>query len=128
MYIYINCNIEMEIAQLLEQIATNEEEALALYDLAPETSEKELTRAFKEKGVSNWQLNLKLIEEIYDFEIEETFRLYIDKLKDYTMLRRDTFALILKAIQEDSNDYDDKIMINDKQVARLVEEIGKMNI
>jgi len=117
----------MEIAQLLEQIATNEEEALALYDLAPETSEKDLIRGFKQRGLSNWELNLKLIEEIYDFEIEEAFRLYIGKLKDYTMIRRDTFTLILKAIQEDSNDYDDKIINNDKQVAQLVEEIEKMN-
>ena len=42
----------MEIPQLLEQIASNEEEALALYDLAPETSEKELIRVFKLRGCS----------------------------------------------------------------------------
>ena len=59
----------MEIAQLLEQISMNEEEALALYDLPPETSENDLIQGFKKQGVSNWELNLKLIEEIYDFEI-----------------------------------------------------------
>ena len=118
----------MEIPQLLEQIASNEEEALALYDLAPETSEKELIRAFKLSGVSNWESNLELIKEIYDFDIEGTFRSYMDKLKDYTILRRDTFALILKAIQEDSDVYDEAISKNDMQVGQLVEEIEKMSI
>ena len=118
----------MEIAQLLEQIASNEEEALALYNLAPETSEKELIRSFKESGLSSWESNLELIEEIYDFDIEGTFKAYMDKLKEYTILRRDTFALILKAIEEDSDVYDEAIAKNDKEVGQLVEEIEKMNI
>ena len=118
----------MEITQLLEQIASNEEEALALYDLAPETSEKDLIRAFKQSGVSNWESNLELIKEIYDFDIEGTFKSYMDQLKEYTTLRKDTFALILKAIEEDSDVYDEAISKNDKRVGQLVEEIEKMNI
>jgi hypothetical protein len=118
----------MEIADLLEQISENEDEALDLYDLDQETPQDELVSLFKQNGIANWETNLSLIEELLEFDLEEQFENYIQKLKEYTRVRSAVFKLILKAIEEDSDDYNDEIDDLEKKVAILLEEIEQIEL
>ena len=116
----------MEFDQILEEIAANEEEALELYQLPEDTPEDVLIEAFKEKGVKNWETNLGLLDSFEEFEIDDSFILYLSKIKRYTELRKESFLLILKAIEEDSDDYNDNIDAIDEKIERLVLEIEGM--
>lgn len=116
----------MEFDQILEEIAANEEQALELYQLPEDTPEDVLIDAFKRKGVKNWETNLGLLDSFEDFDIDDSFVLYLAKIRKYTELRKESFLLILRAIEEDSDDYNNKIDAVDEKIERLVLEIEGM--
>ena len=116
----------MEFEQILDEIAANEEEALELFELPEDTEEAVLIDAFRLKGIQNWQTNLILLDKLADFEIDEGFNLYLDNLKKYTNLQKDSFSLILKAIQEDSDDYNDQIDELNEKIEALIQKIQTM--
>ena len=118
----------MEIADLLEQISDNEDEALDLYDLDPETPQDELIALFKQTGIANWETNLSLIDELMALDLEVQFERYIQKLKEYTVVRSSVFKLILKAIEDDSDQYDEEIDKLEKKVSTLLEEIEQIEL
>jgi hypothetical protein len=113
----------MNIGDLLDQIAENEEEALELYQLPPDTAEEELIKAFKEQGINNWLLNLELLDEISEYELDADLELYIGLVRTYTEKRKQAFELILKAIKEDSDDYEDEINALDEEIVAIIDKI-----
>ena len=116
----------MEVSQIMEQISANEEIALNLYNLDPDTPVEELIKAVQEDGINNWHLNLQLLQQIKEDELDEAFANYIDKIYHYTGIRQETYRLILKAIEEDTDKYDPEIEEKDKAIQVLVDEIEAM--
>jgi rhomboid protease GluP len=121
-------SIAMDVDEILDEIAQNEQEALEVYQLPEDTSEMDLIKAFKHAGIANWETNLTLLDEVAEFELDDSFENYINKLKKYYTLRRDTFKLILKAIEEDTDDYNDQIDQYDAEIESLIKEIDELRI
>ena len=120
--------LDKEITQKLEQVFENEEKALKFYSLGPETSNEDLIKAVKEEGVFYWNLNLQLLEEIQKYELEESFGDYISKLFIYTRLRQETYMLILKALHEETDNYDLEIEQKNRSVEAILDELNQMTI
>lgn len=119
---------DREVKQKLEQIYQNEEKALKFYGLEPQTSTEDLVKAVKDEGILYWNLNLQLLEEIQQYELEEPYEEYINKLFIYTRLRQEIYILILQALQEDTDKYDREIEQKNRSVQAVLNEIDQMAI
>ncbi len=115
---------DAEINQKLEQILENEEKALMFYQLDPDaTPRDELLRVVKDEGIRYWNQNLQLIQEIQEYELSESFDVYIKKVFIYTRQRQEIYILMMKSIGEDTDEYDEEIEQRHKSVLVLLEEI-----
>lgn len=117
-----------EVTQKLERIYQNENTALKFYSLGPETPREDLIQTLKDEGIFYWDLNLKLLDEIQQLELEGSYRNYIDKIYAYTKLRQETYNLLLKALQEDTDKYDRDIEQKNRSVQAVLDEIDQMTL
>lgn len=123
----LSSEIDQEIAQKMEQIAANEEKALKMYRMDPNTASKaELLKAVMDEGVFYWNLNLQLLQEIQQYELEEPYATYVNKLFIYTRVRQETYLLIMKSIEEDTDMYNPEIERKNRSVEVLLQEIEQM--
>ncbi len=123
----MNVQVDQEIAQKLEQISANEEEALKVYQLNPQSSTKEaLITALKDEGIYYWNQNLKLLEEIQQYELVAAHEKYVNKLYVYTRTRQETYILMMKAIGEGTDVYAPQIEMKNKSIEVLLKELDQM--
>lgn len=116
-----------EIELKMERISINEEKALRFYNMDPYTSSKEeLLSAVKDEGIFYWNQNLQLLEEIQEVELEETYAEYVNKLFIYTRVRQETYILMMKAIEEETDVYNSEIEKKNRSILVLLEEIEQM--
>lgn len=116
-----------EVAEKMEQISINEERALRFYSMDPNTSSKEeLLNAVKDEGIFYWNQNLQLLQEIQKVELEESYAQYFNKLFIYTRVRQETYILIMKAIEEETDIYNSKIEKKNRSILALLEEIEQV--
>lgn len=119
--------IDQEISLKLDKIIENEEKALGLYRLDLNTSTKEeLISAVKDEGILLWTQNLKLLQEIEEYDLEKPFADYISKLSIYTRTRLETYILIMKSIEEDTDKYGFEIDRKNKSIEAQLKEIESM--
>ena len=85
-------------------------------------------QTLKNEGIFYWDLNLKLLDEIKQLELEESYKNYIDKLYAYTELRQETYTLILKALQDDTDKYNSDIEQKNRSVESILNEIEQMTL
>jgi hypothetical protein len=121
--------IDEEMTQKMEQIAVNEKKALKIYRMDLNTSTKEeLLNAVKDEGIFYWNQNLQLLQEIQQYELEESYAKYVDKLFIYTRTRQETYILIMKSISEDTDKYNSEIEQKNRSIEVLMKEIQQMTL
>lgn len=112
--------------QKLEEFVTSEELALSIYNLPENTPKDKLLQEIKEKGIYNWNKNLKLIKELEKLELPEMFRLRNAKLIEYCEVRIKNYNLLYKAINENTSIYKDSIEKNDKTIEAIIKSLEEI--
>ena len=121
--------LDAEIHQKMEQIAVNEDKALKIYRMDPNTTSREdLIKVVEDEGIFYWNTNLQLLQEVQQYELEESYARYIGKLIEYTQVRQATYVLIKKSIDEETNKYNTEIERKNKAVEVLLQEIDQMSL
>lgn len=88
----------------------NEEEALQLFVIIENSDAEKVISHIDSIGLPAWERNLKLLEELDNIEgLYDQFKKQNETLRQYTKLRMKSFALIRKAIIENTNKYDKEI-------------------
>lgn len=112
--------------QKLEEFVTSEELALSIYNLPENTPKDKLLQEIKEKGIYNWNKNLKLIKELEKLKLPEMFRLRNAKLIEYCEVRIKNYNLLYKAINENTSIYKDSIEKNDKTIDAIIKSLEEI--
>lgn len=132
LYIFTSSNTiiaeqDRSITQKMEQFAKNEEKALKIYEMNLNTSSKEeLLKVVNDEGIYYWNQNLQILKEIQQYDLEESYSSYINKLFIYTRTRKEAYNLIFKSIEEDTDKYNTQIEQKNILIERLLTEIEKM--
>ncbi|MDR7129743.1 rhomboid protease GluP [Algoriphagus sp. 4150] len=93
----------------MERFVSMEAMALEIYNLREGTPNEELLSEIKDRGLYYWNENIKLIDSFKDLDLPLPIRARNSKLKEYCELRIKSYELIYKAIDEDTDKYENEI-------------------
>lgn len=100
----------------------NEENALLLFSIIETSSQDEIIEHIDNVGLPAWKNNIELLDDLGKIEgLYDQFKKQNEVLRQYSKLRIESFELIRKAVEEDSNRYDRKI----EELNLKIEEVLK---
>ena len=88
-----------------------------------DTSKAVLLSALKDKGLANWDQNLKILDEMDKLDLPQTFRDRDVLLRKYCNLRVKSYDLLYKTVAENSKKYQPSIDSCNTQLKALIDTL-----
>jgi rhomboid protease GluP len=105
-----------------------ETKALEVLKLPPNTPKAELLYAIKEKGISYWNQNLNITNEIETLDLPAFIKQRNASLRYYCGLRLKSYTLMYKAVAENSKVYDRELQKYKGQIAEAKRQIPDLTL
>ena len=112
-----------EYDQKMNEFVTIEERALAVFRLPENAPDDQILYELKGGGTFFWNKGLKLMESCDNLELPASIVQHNDKMKEYCRLRIRSYELIAKAIEEDTEIYENEIFGINQEIELLIEEL-----
>lgn len=112
-----------EYDKKMKEFTSMELMALEVYNLPKETPNEKILLELKDRGLYYWNENLNLIESFKDLDLPPAIRTRNDKLKEYCELRIKSYGLIYKAIEENTDRYENEINSYNQKIETIITEI-----
>ncbi len=107
----------------MKEFVKRETVALEVYKMAGDTPKEKLLAEIKDKGISSWKENIKLIDSFKDTELPLEIRTRNRLLREYCELRLASFDLLYKAIAEDTDQHKEQLEQLRWQIESKITEI-----
>lgn len=104
----------------MKVFAAAETKALGIYNLPENTPKEKLLQEIKENGLYYWGENIKLLNDLERLDLPDEMHDRNEKLLQYCDLRIKSYNLIYKAIEQDTDIYQDSIMNYNKQIETII--------
>ncbi len=98
--------------------------ALQVFKLPKDAPKDKLIYGLKDEGIYYWNENIKLIDEVEKLELPDVIHERNKKLKQYCQLRINSYELICKGIEKDTDEYKDQIEDYNQQIEKIINEIS----
>ena len=109
----------------LESFSSIEKKALEIYKLPRDAPKDELLSDISLNGIDLWNENKEIINKAEKLKIPELLHEKDRKLLDYCDLRLNSYTLIYKKINENTNIYDDSLEVYNEQIQELINSLSK---
>jgi hypothetical protein len=94
----------------IAEFGQNEEEALQLFDMLGKSDNQSIVDFIDKTGIPNWKKNVTLLNKLDKLEgLTDEFVKQNQIFREYSQLRIESFALIKKAVMNQSAEYDKQI-------------------
>jgi rhomboid protease GluP len=107
----------------MREFSLLETAALEVYDLPTNTPSEKMLDNIKEKGIYNWNENIKLINSCDSLDLPLEIRSRNRLLKEYCVLRIKSYELFYKQILEGTEEYNQQLEEYDKLINAKIKEI-----
>jgi rhomboid protease GluP len=104
--------------------AVNETEALELYKMPKNSPKEKFLVEIKNKGIKNWNENVRLVNEMDQLNIPEKLHERNKKLLRYLDLRLASYNLIYKTISEGTTKYSDSLRYYNSEIKAMLDDLG----
>lgn len=111
--------------ELTQEFVALEQEALEVYNKFETSSTNYILYYLEDKGVKNWERGIEIAKEAQALNINSKLKEYSKGLEEYCILRRDAFKLMIKAISEDTDVYDNTIEEKNAKIDSVIGELNK---
>ena len=108
----------------MKRFVTLESMAMDIYRMSPDNSKENLLYEIQERGLYFWNENIKMIDSCDHLLLSSSTKDRNRQLKEYCQLRVNSYELMSKAIQEESNRYDAEITAINKQIEEKIKALG----
>lgn len=107
----------------MKEFVSMESMALEVYNLPEGTPNEKILSEIKDRGLYYWNENIKLIDGFKDLDLPLPIRARNTKLKEYCELRIKSYELIYKAIEEDTDKYQNEINEYNQKIEKIISEL-----
>jgi len=112
----------------MQDFANNEQVALSVFKLPPNTPKTEVIEALKEKGIKNWVDNLALVAKMKQLDnMPAAYFGKNDKLKRYCELRIKSYNDIIVDFGQDTKQYKTEIDSCNTQMTAIIDSLKNDN-
>jgi rhomboid protease GluP len=108
----------------MKEFSMREQDALAIINKPDTTSDSLYISALRDKGIADWNRNIVLTSEIDQLHLSALLQKRNARLREYATLRLKTFELIIKGMEEDTDQYDARIDGYNKRIDLILRELG----
>ncbi len=110
--------------QAMERFQQLEEKALSIYSLPETTEDDEFLDAIDELGIESWKECIAILQSLKTLNLPKMLEEQNNKLLIYAELRLQSFELIYKSVEEQSDRYDSKIDSLYNEINAVLESIN----
>jgi hypothetical protein len=108
----------------LKKIESNESEALKLFDMLNSGSKNEVVHFIEQTGIPKWKENIEILNKMSGIEnIPEEYQRQNKLLVEYSNLRIEAYELMLKAILNETSEYDEEILKRHTRIKEILKEL-----
>lgn len=107
----------------MKEFVLIESMALEVYSLPDGTPNENILLELKERGLYYWNENLKLIDGLKELDLPLAVRTKNSIMKEYCELRIKSYELIYKAIDEDTDKYENEINECNQKIEKIITEL-----
>ncbi|MBN3583738.1 rhomboid family intramembrane serine protease [Algoriphagus aestuarii] len=107
----------------IDRFVSMEAMALDAYMLPDETPDQEIIDELQNRGLYYWNENLKILEGFKKMNLPSQIKERNIKLEEYCSLRIKSYQIIIKAIEQDSEQYTDEIMEYEQKINEIISEL-----
>jgi len=126
-YIYLSTDNEVYEAyeKEISVFTLNETETLKFYDNVHSKSSLSLVKELSNYVIPKWEENISIVEKTNTLEnLPDELRAQNKLLVKYSELRIESFSLLKKAIQKDTDKYDSQLEKIDIQIDKVLEKLN----
>jgi membrane associated rhomboid family serine protease len=109
----------------IKRFTSMESMALEVYKMPQNSTNEQVLDEIKNRGLYYWNENLKLMDSLDKLDLSKTIHNRNMKLVEYCNLRINTYQLIYKAINENTNAYKDSIEYYNDQISSIINKLKK---
>lgn len=113
----------VEYEEKMKEFVAMESMALNVYRLSDSTPKVKLPSELKNRGLYYWKENLKLIQDLEGMDLPRPIRIRNGKLKEYCELKLKSYRLIYKAIEEDTDKYENEINSYNQKIETIIKDL-----
>lgn len=107
----------------MKEFVSMESMALEVYSLPEGTPNEKILSEIRDRGLYYWNENIKLIDSFKELDLPLPIRARNSKLKEYCELRVKSYELIYKAIDEDTDKYENEINEYNQKIELIITEL-----
>lgn len=108
----------------MKEFADYEQKALEVFNLTDDAPREAFLTSIKDHGLNYWHESEKIVNGFDVLNLPEHIRNTNEKLKEYLKLRIQSYELLYKAIDEDSNQYDSSIAECTKKIEAIINDMS----
>jgi rhomboid protease GluP len=109
----------------IEKFTAGEKAALEIYSLPAETSSKELSKKIRQ-GIRIWYENLNIVKSSKTLKLPDLYQRQINLLQSYCYNRINTYQVLLKRVEENTDKYDHVIEEYGKKTETIINELESL--
>lgn len=123
--VYFGTSNDMSIYdKRMEEFSSMESMALEIYHFPPDTPREELLKEIEGRGIYYWNENIRLLEELSQLDLPDNILYRNQQLLEYCHLRIKSYQFLYKAVNEETDTYQDSITFYNQQVEALITRIN----
>ncbi len=114
---------ELAFSKIIQQFSEQENTALRIFSLPPETPDDTLLHIIKDESIPLWKSNIGLLKNTLNTELSPENLELTKKLIKYSELRLETYELIYKSVGQKTDLYNMDIEIKSREIEKLINEL-----
>jgi rhomboid protease GluP len=111
----------------IKEFTANEETALQVFKMPATATKYEITAALNEKGIHNWNKNLKILDSMDKLDLPVVYTVRVKHLRDYCKIRIKSYNYISFDINTNSEQYKGAIDSCNTQMSAIIDSLKNGN-
>jgi rhomboid protease GluP len=107
----------------IQSFVSMEEMALKVFSLPENTPKEKILSEIKDTGIHYWNENIQLLTDLEKLNLPDAYHERNKKLLHYCDLRIKYYNLIYKAVDEDTDRYQDSIDVYGKEIEAMIKDL-----
>ena len=107
----------------MEQFSEYETKALKVYQFSSDSVSRDTLLYYINEGTEYWKKNEQLVDDVLNLDLPDEVQKRNRILKNYCLIRQNTYDLMYKQVHDNNDAYADKIKEYNEEIESLINQL-----